>query len=209
MIKPLNKRRIQWGTQWPSGETIAFLPLTRGKSAQIDPADAKRVMTHAWTLIEDDLTSYARANIDGRPVFLHRFLLNPEFRQHVDHRNGNGLDNRRQNLRPCTPSQNHQNRRKARGCSSCFKGVSWNIQTQRWFASIRVNKKQKYLGRFLTEEAAARAYDQAALAAFGEFAWLNFPCQAMTDIPRTRSQATEAALKPWAGSQGQIIPPNN
>lgn len=93
----------------------------------------------------------------------------------VDHRNGNGLDNRRQNLRLATGSQQGANRRPYPGGSSQYKGVSWHKSQGNWRAVIKVNRRSRHLGGFATEEEAARAYDEAAVAAFGEFAYLNFP----------------------------------
>lgn len=86
----------------------------------------------------------------------------------------NGLDNRRANLRAATRSQQGANRRDRRGASR-FKGVSWSEERGRWQAHIRVNGKSIGLGRFDEEIEAARAYDKAALSAWGEYASLNLP----------------------------------
>jgi hypothetical protein len=102
----------------------------------------------------------------------------------VDHANGDGLDNRRQNLRQATQQQNMRNSRKYRGGSSRYKGVCWKIRNQRWLAQIYVSeqdasgvptKRKLHLGTFTDQETAARAYDAAAREHFGEFACLNFP----------------------------------
>jgi len=91
----------------------------------------------------------------------------------VDHRNGNGLDNRRANLRPATKSQNGANRLIAASNKSGFKGV--DLKKGRWRAQIKVVGSKIHLGYFDLAEEAARAYDMAAIEAFGEFATLNFP----------------------------------
>jgi hypothetical protein len=108
-------------------------------------------------------------------VYLHRLLMNAVQTQQVDHANGNSLDNRRENLRFCTSSQNSQNRR--RTSTSGFKGVSLKprYKSKPWEANIKVAGKLKYLGRFQTPEEAAKAYDSAARDMFGEFAHTNFP----------------------------------
>lgn len=87
----------------------------------------------------------------------------------TDHWSGDGLDNRRDNLRPCTNQLNQANRRKQKG-SSRFKGVCWVPRENRWVAQIQVNKKHHHLGYFTNEEEAAEAYRLAAMKHFGEFA---------------------------------------
>ena len=116
--------------------------------------------------------SYVGIYAEGKSWLLHRYLLRPEIGMHVDHINGNRLDNRRENLRVCTHSQNHMNKSSCRGRSK-YKGAYWWPQKGKWKSSIKVNGKDKYLGLFLTEEDAAKAYNQAALKHYGEFARLN------------------------------------
>ena len=92
----------------------------------------------------------------------------------ADHKNGDGLDNNWDNLRPCSYSQNSQNRRRGIRNTSGFKGVT--SSKRRWKALIdRGDRSKEYLGTFLTRELAARAYDDAAKKRYGEFALLNFP----------------------------------
>ena len=91
----------------------------------------------------------------------------------VDHINHNGLDNRRCNIRICTPSQNGGNQRLKKGFTSKYRGVSWNKSGNIRVAVITVNRKTKRIGRFKNEIDAARAYGVAALLCFGEYAALN------------------------------------
>jgi hypothetical protein len=105
------------------------------------------------------------------PVLMHRYLMG-EPAEDVDHWNRDSLDNRRENLRLATASQNIANGL-SRGGSSKFKGVSWSRDG--WNASLRKNYKTIHLGRFDTEESAARAHDTAARQLHGEFARVNFP----------------------------------
>jgi hypothetical protein len=102
--------------------------------------------------------------------------MSPLPNEEVDHINGDGLDNRRENIRLASPTQNQQNKRKQSApASSRYKGVTFKTARGRWEASIRVDGKNTFLGRFHDEEAAAHAYDAAARIHHGRFASLNFP----------------------------------
>jgi hypothetical protein len=104
---------------------------------------------------------------------LHRDIMgNPEGFV-VDHVNGNKLDNRKYNLRVCTVAENVRNSVSTTG-SSKYKGVSWDSSRNKWVAQIKFEREQYFLGRFDSEESAAKAYDDAAKDRFGEFARLNF-----------------------------------
>ena len=95
--------------------------------------------------------------------------------KYIDHKDGNGLNNQKLNLRKCTILQNTQNRRKTDNkTSSIFKGVSKTKGRNKFSAYITINKKRKRLGQFVSEIEAAKAYDKEAKQAFGEFAKLNF-----------------------------------
>jgi hypothetical protein len=116
-----------------------------------------------------------------RTIFMANEIMGACF---VDHANHNTRDNQRCNLRPCTPSQNQQNRVKQRNpTTSRYKGVFWQSYSRRtrrpWFAQIGVNGKKIRLGSFDKEKLAAQAYDEAAVKYFGEFAYPNFPERAI------------------------------
>lgn len=122
--------------------------------------------------------SAGRGHQNRQHVQLHRLILNlspadPD----VDHIDGDGLNNRRSNLRHCTDSQNQANRHGATkpGSSSVFRGVTWDKACGKWRAIIRAQGTNHHLGLFVCEEDAARAYDRAARRIFGEFATCNFP----------------------------------
>lgn len=101
---------------------------------------------------------------------MHRLLLAPGDNEDVDHRDGNGLNNKKENLRKCSRSQNLQNQTRLPNPlkSSAYKGVYWDEDA--WRAQIRVNKQKICLGYFTDEQTAALAYNEAANKYFGEFA---------------------------------------
>jgi hypothetical protein len=155
------------------------IPLTQGQVALIDDEDYDLVSQYKWYAHKECYTWYACTNIPGRKgkencaLKMHRLIMDVEAGQLVDHINRNGLDNRRKNLRPATYLQSVMNRGTYRG-TSVYKGVSWSKYHQKWRAYIVVNKKQKFLGSFKDEVSAAKAYDEAAIKYFGDFAYLNW-----------------------------------
>jgi hypothetical protein len=153
----------------------------------VDDGDYELVMQYRWWVLEYQRPSGSTAGpyayssrYGGRRVFMymHRLILPgvPE----VDHEDGDGLNNQRDNLRAATRPQNNANGSKrpnhgGRPTSSRFKGVSWHKAARKWTAQIKDADRQHYLGCFADEIDAALAYDEAARVAFGEFARLNFP----------------------------------
>lgn len=122
---------------------------------------------------------YNKYVLDRKFRKLHRLILGLSDRnKHVDHISGDTLDNRRENLRICTRSQNNKNTSKrksflGRGISSIFKGVYWCNTRKKWVSRIYVDNKQIYMGFYDREEDAAIAYNRAAVKYHGEFAKLN------------------------------------
>jgi len=104
---------------------------------------------------------------------MHREIMRAPEGTEIDHRNRNGVDNQKLNLRFATPGQNMANRRPRKNFSG-FRGVYWASRQRRWLAQITVNSLKKYLGCFVDKTEAAKAYDRAALQYFGEFAQPNF-----------------------------------
>jgi len=98
--------------------------------------------------------------------------MRPSIGMDIDHRDHDGLNCRRENMRICTHIQNMQNKRPIKGILR-YKGVSWACWARKWRSQIRVNGKKIHNGYFFSEIEAARAYDRAALKYFGEFAYLN------------------------------------
>jgi hypothetical protein len=148
------------------------VPLTRGKTARIDARDAERVLARRWVAQKGGNTWYAMSSDGyGKVVPLHRFITAPPPDKEVDHRDGDGLNNVRANLRVCSHAENLRNSRAQEGTTSRFKGVS--RQRDKWRAEIEQDGERLYLGQFETEEAAARQYDRAARIFFGGYARTN------------------------------------
>lgn len=157
--------------------------LTKGKAALVDDDDFERLLKLKWRAKKDWNTYYAYRS--HRKTFsMHSFILGTSKGFEVDHINGNGLDNRRSNLRIVTHSQNMANRRPQRNGTSCYKGVSWNKQWQRWVSKIYPNGKNIFLGYYASEIEAAKIYDVAAIKFFGEYAFLNFKEESCQDIKK-------------------------
>lgn len=156
----------------------ATLELAAGHVVLVDDVDAHLLGEHTWRVKRDHRRLYAqthRHRPDGvrTTTTLHRLVLGVEPGRLVDHRNGDGLDNRRENLRLATARQNAGNYRLPATNTSGAKGVTWSRRYGCWMAQIRVRPRTIHLGRFDSVRAAADAYDAAALEHFGEFALTN------------------------------------
>lgn len=162
---------------------ICRIILAREYVALIDEADWPLVEPYRWCASVSHRTIYVRANAKEprRTLRLHRLIVGANARLQVDHINHDGLDNRRANLRLCTPRQNSANRRQNQNVSSNFKGVYWHQPSSRWSAQVGGGTNRVYLGLFDDPRVAAQAYNCAALALYGDFALLNdgIPCEPM------------------------------
>mgnify|MGYP001565146240 CR=1 FL=1 len=110
---------------------------------------------------------------NNRSIKMHNVILKPPKKLYVDHIDGNGLDNRKKNLRICNVQQNAINAKIRKDNISGFKGVYWNKRRKKFCAQINKNKKRYWIGCFKTKKEAARAYNENAKQIFGEFAKVN------------------------------------
>ncbi len=147
----------------------------------VDDIDFELLNAHKWYLMKiyhtDKKIFYARRYENGNAILMHRVVLGlTERKQKVDHADGNGLNNQRNNLRPCTTAQNNFNSPSRKKSKSIYKGVQFPRPEHRmnYFRSeITINGKKMNVGKFKTEEEAALAYNKKAVLLHGEFAKLN------------------------------------
>lgn len=155
------------------------IPLPNGKETIVDADMYDIIMekSEKWYLGGGTI-KYAMKRFKGakETVYLHRFIMNAPKGIVVDHINGDPLDNRRENLRLSTLSQNQANRKgKNRPGTSQFKGVYWYKRVGKWLTRVTVQGKLVYSGYFDDEVEAAKAYDKAMIEHYGEYAGVNFP----------------------------------
>lgn len=160
---------------------MKHIPLTQGQVALVDDEDFEYLNQWKWCVSKRSRSYYAVRKIHRNGVAttlsMHVAIMNPQTGTEIDHRDGNGLNNQRENLRPSTRVENSRNRHHFKTSkTSKYRGVYFDKKNRRWCASISPQTGQYvWLGRHATEEAAALAFDEAAKKYFGEFAALNFP----------------------------------
>jgi hypothetical protein len=150
------------------------IQLTQGKVALVD--DDIYEYLNQWKWYYSKLNYAMRSKrINKKKTFflMHRVIMDTELNMIVDHLNGNGLDNRRSNLRNCTHAENMRNRKINKKNRSGFKGVSYYTKGNKWRAMIKFNNLRIHIGFYIDPIDAARAYNEAAIKYHGEFANLN------------------------------------
>lgn len=158
------------------------IPLTQGYIALVDEADAD-LAGLKWRVLKWKDLIYARKTyyVDKKQktLHMHRVILERVLGrslkkgEYVDHKDHNTLNNCRSNLRLASNSENQMNKRLQGNNTSGHKGVCWLKREGKWVVYITINRKGKYVGLYEKLEDAAKAYNEAALKHFGEFAWLN------------------------------------
>jgi len=148
------------------------IQLTRGKVALVDDDDFKYLNQFKWHCTS---TGYAaRRTYNGKKsiiTYMHRCIINPSQGLRIDHKDGNGLNNQKYNIRACTARQNSQNKKSVG--KSKYKGVYYDVAKKIYVATMRANGERLYLGGFKTEIEAARKHNEAAILYHKEFASLN------------------------------------
>lgn len=150
---------------------VAYVPLTKGMTAVIDAADVEIVEAYLWYADVKRTTVYARSSFIkgvGR-IYLHRLLISPDASLQVDHKDGDGLNCRRGNLRPATNGENRRNQRVRKDSGTKIKGVRWDAKNHKWCARIKHQGQSIWLGRHSTFEAAHSAYAAASALFHGDF----------------------------------------
>lgn len=158
------------------------IDLGNGRTGLVDPEDWESLKIYKWRAASNSQKAncnwYVRAfgiDRDGRKrdILMHRMIMDAPREMFVDHINGNGLDNRRANLRLCGNAENQANRvaRHHPLHPTGFKGIQKRYGGKSWAAQLR----QTYLGSFDSAAIAALAYDKAAIRHYGDFARTNFP----------------------------------
>lgn len=150
------------------------IPLSKGHVTVVDVEDYDMLSKYSWWI---DAYGYALTTqkIYGRKknIRMHRMILEPPADKVVDHIDGDPLNNQKSNLRIVSQKQNLRNSRTRHNNLSGYKGVGWYKNYKKWQVRISVDGKQIHIGYFDDKHEAARAYNEAALLHYGEFAWLN------------------------------------
>ena len=156
-------------------EGYGLIPLTQGKFAIVDAEDYDWLSQYKWYACKCKNTFYALRKMGRATIVMHRQIMHASKGVLCDHKNHNGLYNRKSNLRLCTNAQNSFNRKPKKNGTSKYKGVSWHKCNRKWSARISCNGKVYHLGYFDNQMAAAMVYDDKAVELFVEFAYVNFP----------------------------------
>lgn len=155
---------------------MADVTLSTGQVAIVDEADLERLRPYRWhgEQWRSDGSWYAATYHRHGRITMHRLLLDARPGEIIDHINGNGLDNRRSNLRLCSHDQNMHNVHQPSRSKHGYFGVKFDARCGKWIAGIKANNRTRYLGAYDSPEQAAAAYDGASRALFGPNSTLNF-----------------------------------
>lgn len=153
-----------------------IVKTAKGVEFKVSPEDFDSVAAFPWHVRNRGYVARTIRDENGkrRQLHLHRFILGvDDAGVMVDHINGDPLDNRRENLRVCSNSENQRNRGVSKNSSTGYKGVCFHKQSGKYRAQIRHQGARHTIGQFPTPEEAAHAYNKASISLHGEFAVLN------------------------------------
>jgi hypothetical protein len=166
-MKPTPRKEV--GSFKIDGRLCRLIDLTKGMWTIVSEYRYEELKKKFWSAVRNRSGKYyVMSNRKGKTIYMHHLVCEPVPGKHRDHKNGNTLDNRDENVRPSTRTQNNCNVALTRLNTSGFKGA--RRDHGRWRSEIKVNGKSKFLGYFATAELAHEAYKQAALIYHGEFA---------------------------------------
>ena len=163
------------------------IKLTKGRVTLVDDEDYDYLVQWDWFAREYNDKYYAGRFKNKKMLYMHRLIMNTPDTIDVDHKDHNGLNNQRCNLRNCTRSQNMMNVKKKYG----YKGVSWFKHNDKYTSQIMFNYKNIHLGYYKTSEEAALAYNKAAIKYFGKFAYLNIISEERSNHERMKACTTK------------------
>lgn len=146
---------------------MKYIKISQGKRAKVSNEDFEELNKHIWSARKQGYTFYASrhsltVNGSRKAIQMHRIIMGSPEGLEIDHIDGNGLNNTRENLRIVTRRQNQQN--KHTKMTSKYPGVCWHKQAKRWVANITIKNKSKYLGVYKTEEEASEAYKRELIS---------------------------------------------
>lgn len=187
------KKRVLRNSRWVTDSNgIVHIPMSKGLEATIDACDLAKASDYTWTprfshkrKLDGFIVYYAEAKIPGgegkKTIFLHNLIMEPPDGLGVDHKDRDGLNCVRENLRYCTASQNAANRQHIPKVRP-YRGVYKDLSCASWIAKVMINGKYIIRCGFRTAAEAARGYNELAIEHHGEFATLNV-IDYHTDLP--------------------------
>ena len=147
------------------------IALTQNKFALVDDEDYNELIKHRWYANNNGGHSYAVKSSSGG-IQMHRVIMGAPPNKVVDHINGNGLDNRRKNLRICTNAENRRNQKLSKTNKSGFKGIYWHKRVNKWVVQISFNNKNIWGGCYSDKNEAVGARNELVVKYHGSFARL-------------------------------------
>ncbi len=189
--RPRRARTERPNGRQPEDPAVRRIPLTKGKFATVDAADYAWLSRHRWFAIKRGRTWYACRREGRRTILMHREIMKAPKGRVVDHYDGNGLNNRRDNLRLCSARQNAYNVRRPSPDSQYVGVLRCGLL---WAARLFHDGREHWLGVYDTEIEAAVARDAKATELQGSHAYLNFPHGPPPGVPRPRGSARRVLL---------------